>query len=256
MRPENTIPAFDYALRAGVDVLELDLGVSKDEKLVIYHDQRINPVICSGPTAWVAAAVPVYSLTAEQLAKIDCGSKQNPRFSRQLPVPGSTIPTLDGFFEWIKSHPERAARKVRFNIETKIEEAHPELSPSPERFARLVVEALRRHGMVDRTVLQSFDFRTLVEARKLEPDLETAILLEVRPAESMVAIAKKIGARIISPNHEWLTEQDVREIHNARLKVIPWTANHNAEFKQLKEIGVDGVITDYPDRLIKFLEKN
>jgi glycerophosphoryl diester phosphodiesterase len=245
LRPENTIPAFDYALKLGVDVLELDLGVSKDEKLVIYHDQRINPVICSG-----SPAVPVYSLTSKKLSQIDCGSRRNPRFPEQVLTPGATIPTLDDFFEWMKHHPDRAARKVRFNIETKIEEAHPELAPPPDRFARLVVETLRRHEMVARTVLQSFDFRTLVEARKLEPRLETAILLEDRPSEDMVLIAQRIGAQMISPQHEWLTEKDVRQIHAARLKVIPWTVNAMADFERLKAIGVDGIITDYPDRLI------
>ncbi len=89
-----------------------------------------------------------------------------------------------------------------------------------------------------------------MEARKLEPRLETAILLEDRPSEDMVLIAQRIGAQMISPQHEWLTEKDVRQIHAARLKVIPWTVNAMADFERLKAIGVDGIITDYPDRLI------
>ncbi len=281
LRPENTLPAFEYALEAGVDVLEMDLGVTKDGRLVIYHDQTINTTICSGlkpppvpkapkpakktskkaapaepspaPTPAVVE-VPLHSLALAEIKKLDCGGLKNPRFEDQQPIAGTRVPTLDEFFEWIKKHKNPAAKTVRFNIEMKSEEAKPALSPKPAQFARLLVEALNRHKMLGRTVIQSFDHRTLVEARKLAPQATLAALVEDRPAERLVVIGARIGAKIVSPNHEWLTEQDVRELHAGGLMVIPWTANTEKEFKKLVKFGVDGIITDYPDRLIAFLK--
>jgi glycerophosphoryl diester phosphodiesterase len=253
LRPENTLPAFDYAIGQKVDVIELDLGVSKDEKLVIYHDQRINPIICSG-----RPGVPLMQLTLVQLKEIDCGSYRNPRFDEQVVAPGTKIPTLDEFFEWIKAHPDPWARKVRFNIETKSEPSEPTLSPPPARFAELIIEVLRRHRVLGRSIVQSFDFRTLEEVRKLEPKIEIAALVELRPEGapgSLVEMAKKLGARIVSPNHEWLTENDIKTLHGAGLRVIPWTANSEGSFVRLKQWGVDGIITDYPDRLRAFLKR-
>ncbi len=253
MWPENTIPAFEYALEQKVDVIELDLGVSKDEKVVIYHDQRINPLICSG-----RPGAALMELTLAELKQIDCGGFKNPRFEEQVPVPGTKIPTLDEFFEWIKAHPNPWARRVRFNIETKSEPTEPTLSPPPARFAELLVGALRRHRMLNRSVVQSFDFRTLEEVRRLERNLELAALVEFRPEgapQSLVAMAKQVGARILSPNHEWLVEADVKALQKAGIRVIPWTANSVDTFERLKQWGVDGIITDYPNRLQAFLKR-
>lgn len=281
LRPENTIPAFDYALESGADVLEMDLGVTKDGKLVIYHDQTINTTICAGlkpppapkttkalkkpgkkpvqaepsPVATPAVIeVALNSLTLSELKKLDCGGQKNPRFEDQQSVAGTRIPTLDEFFDWIKNHKNPAAKTVRLNIEMKSEESKPALSPKPAQFARLLIDTLGRHKMLPRAVIQSFDHRTLIEARKLAPQATLAALVEDRPAERLVVIGARIGARIVSPNHEWLTEQDVRELHAGGLMVIPWTANTEKQWQRMLELGVDGIITDYPDRLISFLK--
>src|ERR1700755_2491186 len=95
MRPENTIPAFEYAIGVGVDVLELDMAVTKDNVLVVSHDPMLNPAICTGPGTPVA----IHTLTLAELRKWDCGAKQNPLFSKQPPVPGTPIPTLDEVFD-------------------------------------------------------------------------------------------------------------------------------------------------------------
>ena len=95
MRPENTIPAFEYAIAQGVDVLELDMAVTKDDVLVVSHDPMLNPAICTGPGTPVA----IRTLTLAELRKWDCGGKQNPLFSKQTPVPGTPIPTLDEVFD-------------------------------------------------------------------------------------------------------------------------------------------------------------
>jgi glycerophosphoryl diester phosphodiesterase len=250
--PENTLPAFEEALRAGVDVLEMDLGVTRDGVLVIYHDQEINPAICKadrGPTRPVA----IHRLTLQQLKAYDCGALRNPRFPHQVPVPATRIPTLDEFFEWLRKSSLPAASNVRFNIEMKSEDSRPELAPPPAEFARLLVAALQRHGMLSRTIIQSFDFRTLREARKLAPEAVLSALIEDRPKESLVELAKSAGnAQVLSPNHEWLTREDISAAHAAGIQVVPWTANSASEWNRLASLGVDAIITDYPSAALEW----
>jgi glycerophosphoryl diester phosphodiesterase len=244
--PENTIPAFEEALRAGVEVLEMDLGVTRDGVLVIYHDQEINPAICRadrGPTRPVA----IHRLTLKELKAYDCGALRNPRFSHQVPVPGTRIPTLGEFFEWLEKSPLPRAATVRFNIEMKSEASRPELAPAPAEFARLLVSALQRQAMLSRTIIQSFDFRTLREARRLAPGAVLSALVENRPTESLVELARAAGsAQVVSPNHEWLAREDVVAAHAAGIQVVPWTANSASDWNRLASFGVDAIISDYP----------
>lgn len=256
MRPENTIPAFEYALTAGVDVLELDLGVTKDNKLVIIHDQMINPEICLDPNnKKITRPTPVNSLTLSELKTYDCGALKNSKFEKQKPEPGTRVPSFDQFAQWLETHPNPRAKTVKLNVEMKSEESQPELSPDPATFAKLLISALKRHKLMSRTIIQSFDFRTLVEARKLAPKAVISLLIENRPSESLVELAKKYNAEIVSPNQEWLTVEDVTPAKAAGVKVVPWTANAEKEWKKLVEMGVDGIISDDPFELLKYLEK-
>src|SRR6266481_59544 len=130
MRPENTIPAFEYAIAAGADVLELDMSVTRDNVVVVSHDPYLEPPICTGPAPRAA----IRQLTLAEVKQWDCGVKQNPAFPKQHTVPGTRIPALDEVFALAPKG------KFEFNIETKIFAEHPELTPPPEEFARLVLE--------------------------------------------------------------------------------------------------------------------
>jgi len=154
-RPENTIPAFEYAVAQGVDALEMDMAVTKDNVIVISHDPILQPPVCTGPRP---AAV-IHQLTLSETRQWDCGAVRNPRFATQQTVPGTRIPTLDDVFS--------LAPRGRFdyNIETKSFPDKPEYTPPPAEFARMVLEKVRRYGLEKRVILQSFDFRTLVEMR-------------------------------------------------------------------------------------------
>lgn len=134
-RPENTIPAFKYAIGVGVDVLELDVAVTKDNVAVISHDPHISATICAGPKPGVA----IHELTHAELQEYDCGAKKNPGFPDQEPVPGTHIPTLDQVFELGKGN------SVQFNVETKIFADHPELTPGPEPFTQMILDLVRKH---------------------------------------------------------------------------------------------------------------
>lgn len=253
--PENTLAAFDEALRVGVDVLELDLNVTRDGVLVVSHDKEINPVICLAPGGKrVKGHRAILSLTLKQVRSYDCGSLKNPRFPDQKPVPGQRIPTLDEVFDLVRDSKHPAARSVELNIETKIVPGEPRLSPSPERFARLVVRAVRRRRMEKRVIVQSFDHRTLAEVKRLAPGIRIAALISDNLPD-LPAAAKALKAEIISPNHLWITKAEVDRLHKAGVRVIPWTVNTERGWRRMLRLGVDGIITDDPGRLIDFLKR-
>jgi glycerophosphoryl diester phosphodiesterase len=253
VRPENTLSAFRYALAAGVDTLEMDLLVTKDGVLVVAHDPVLNPDICLDPKGRrLTKSVAVRSLTLKQLKRYDCGTLVNPRFPMQAPQPKERIPTLEEVLVWLANDPNPRAKTVLLNLETKSEEAHPEFAPSPKVFAKLVLDMMKKHGVLDRSTLQSFDFRTLVAARALEPKVMISALIEDRPKEPLVEIAARLKANVVSPNHEWLTAEDVMSLQAAQVKVIPWTVNAKADWERLVSFGVDGMISDHPQALLEY----
>src|SRR3954468_12897784 len=126
-RPENTLPAFEYAIQQGVDALEMDMAVTKDNIIVISHDPILEPPVCSGPQKTAL----IHQLTLAEVRQWDCGAVRNPRFATQQTVPGTRMPTLDDAF--------RLASRggFEYNIETKSSTAHAEYTPAPEEFAKL-----------------------------------------------------------------------------------------------------------------------
>ncbi len=241
--PENTLAAFEYALAAGADVLELDLAVTRDNVLVVSHDPTLNPQICRGP----AGTRVIRDMTLEELRRWDCGSLGNAQFPKQKPVPGARVPTLDEVLAL-------AGRgNVHFNIETKSFPDKPQYTPSPEEFARLLREAVRRRGLESRVIIQSFDFRTLHAMKRLAPEIRLAALWGQEPRD-FVSIAREAGAGIVSPQYGLATPERVREAHQAGLRVVPYTANTPEEWDRLIAAGVDGIITDDPAELIRHLK--
>jgi len=243
MRPENTIPAFQYAIGIGVDVLELDMAVTKDNVLVVSHDPTLLPKICEGPKPGAA----IHELTLAQLREYDCGKRKNPDFPKQQPVPGTRVPTLDEVFALGRGN------NVEFNIETKIFLDKPELTPSPEEFVKLVLAGVRQHHLEKRIILQSFDFRTLHVMKKLAPEIRLAALYEGSP-KSFVEIAKEADAGIISPHYSLVTKEQVAAAHKSGLEVVPWTANTPADWDKLVDAKVDAIISDDPAALIAYLK--
>lgn len=244
LRPENTLPAFEYAIRAGVDVLEMDLAVTKDNVLVISHDPHLNPVICQGP---VPNAL-IHNLTLAEVRQYDCGALKNPRFPKQQPVPGTHIPRLNDVLNLASQG------SFEFNIETKIFLAHPEYTPSPEAFAKLMLDEVRKHRLESRVILQSFDFRTLHAMKKLAPEIRRCALYEGEP-KSFVQIAQEADASIVSPLFTLVTPEQVKAAHAAGLQVVPWTANTPADWDKLIDAGVDAIISDDPAALIAHLKQ-
>jgi glycerophosphoryl diester phosphodiesterase len=244
MRPENTLPAFEYAIGAGVDVLELDMAVTKDNVIVVSHDPYLEPPVCSGPQPKAT----IHELTLEQVREWDCGKVRNPNFAKQTPVPGTRMPTLEEVFALAPRG------EFQFNIETKSFPDHPELTPPPQEFARLVLALIRKHHLENRVLLQSFDFRTLHAMKELAPEIRRVALFEADERD-FVTIAHEAAADIVSPYYKLVTAEKVRAAHDAGLQVVPWTVNTPADWDNLIEAKVDAIISDDPAALIAHLKK-
>jgi glycerophosphoryl diester phosphodiesterase len=240
--PENTLAAFRHALQAGADFLELDVAVTRDDVLVVSHDPGLNPQICTAPPG----SRVIRELTLAELRAWDCGSLKHPQFPKQTPVPGSRVPTLDEVLELGQGN------SIQFNVETKIFPDKPHYTPSPERFAGLLLEAIDRHKMRARVVVQSFDFRTLHAMKRLAPEIRLSALCQSGDRD-FVSLAREAGAGIISPQYKLVTVEKVRAAHAVGLEVIPWTANTPEEWDKLIRAGVDAIITDDPAELIRYL---
>jgi glycerophosphoryl diester phosphodiesterase len=280
LAPENTLAAFRKALAIGVTTLETDLAVTRDGVLVIAHDRRLNVDIVRGPDGkWLAAAgPPIHTLTLEQLRTYDVGrvdpaSKYAAQFPEQQPADGERFPT----FAELIALATAAPKAVRLNVETKLDPAAPDETPDPATFARLVVAAIRAAGMADRITIQSFDWRTLREARRLAPEIATVCLTietasndNVKPTatgpspwtagldlrdygDSVPRLVQAAGCAVWSPFWRDATSARIAEAHALKLKVIPWTVNAPADIASMIERGADGVISDYPDRARKVM---
>jgi glycerophosphoryl diester phosphodiesterase len=280
--PENTLPAFAHALDVGVDTLELDVGISADGVVVVTHDRSLNPAFTRDASGqWLKAPTPtVRSLTMAQLrtydvGRIDPSTPYAKTFAQQKPLDGTRMPTLAEVFALARS--QESARgnlpPVRFNIETKLSPLAPQETVSPEAFARAVIAEIRRAGMAQRSTVQSFDWRTLQVVQREAPEIATVYLSFQGAQNSTVAanaqgqfpwlggfkpsdygnsvprMVKAAGGAVWSPNFRDVTPENLAEAKRLSLPVVVWTVNEPADIKKMLEMGVDGIISDYPARV-------
>ena len=277
LAPENTLPAFATALSIGVTTLELDLAMTSDGVLVVSHDSRLNPDHTRGADGmFLAAEGPaIRSLTLAQLQRYDVGrlkpgTAYAAAFPEQRGTDGVRIPTLMEVFDLAR---QAKADHVRFNIETKLTPTSGADTPDPETFAAAVARAVREAELAARVSVQSFDWRTLAIMRRIAPEIERVCLsidggsgdtlkrgqpgaspwtagLDIDDfggsAPRLVAAA---GCSVWSPNQRSVTAASLAEAQALGLKVIPWTVNERPDMERLIQMGVAGIITDYPDRL-------
>ncbi len=276
--PENTIPGFERALELGVSTLELDLGLSRDGVLIVSHDPRVSSKICVGEGgAPIAESGPrIRDLTLEELRRFDCGS-QNPSPERfpeppRQNRPGTPMPTLGEIFELTRALGDS---RVRFNIEVKVAPGSPD-HPDLRKIVTAAVEEIRAQNMVERSTLQSFDWEALKISKALEPRLRTAALLAgdtmktewlagLDPTDlDMLALLQAADDFVddFSPYWEhmvpgrYFAGHSVSAYQEAGFPVIPWTVNDAEVMKQLIALGVDGLITDRPDLLMKIVQEH
>jgi glycerophosphoryl diester phosphodiesterase len=246
--PENTLPSFQRAVEIGVDTLELDVGVTRDGVVVIHHDRRLNPDVARAADGqWVKAPAPtIHSLSFEQLRTYDVGrirpgSEYATRFPHQQPMDGTRIPRLSALFA--------IAPKVRFNIETKLVPEAPDETLAPEPFARALIAEVRKAGVAARTTIQSFDFRTLAIVQREAPEITTAYLTSGQKGPAVPRLVRDAGGAIWSPNFHDVDVASLAAAREAKIKVVVWTVNEPADIRRVLEMKVDGIISDYPDRI-------
>ncbi len=249
--PENTIVAFTQALKLGVNTLEMDVVVTADSQLVVSHDPTINCDICNCNGLTERS---IYHIPYSAVRNIDCGSKGNSKFPEQQKV-YAVKPLLKEVIDTIeKSIKEGKLPEVYYNIETKsTPEGDNDLHPAPAIFAKMLYDAVKQQGILKRVIIQSFDVRTLQEIKKIDSSVTTALL--VLDADGIVKNIKQLGytPEIYSPNYVLVNKKVIQYCHKHHIRIIPWTVNDEDKMRKLKDLGVDGIITDYPDRAIKVL---
>lgn len=257
---ESSPLSFGTALDLGVRTLELDVAVTADGQAVITHDRQVNPQVCTGELVGRY----VKDLTLAQLRTLDCGSVRKPGHPQQRLSPGSRMMLLDDVFALVRA---RGADDVRFNIETKVEAGAPAETAPREQFVQVVAARVRASGMADRVTIQSFDWGALARMRQVAPELPLVALTQpsfLRAGSPWlggidldafggdpVAAARSIGATVFSPTDDggFVTRELVDRAHAAGMTVVPWTVDEEPAMEALLDLGVDGLITDYPDRL-------
>lgn len=251
--PENTLPGFELAIAQGVSTLELDVGVTRDGVVVVHHDRALNPDLARGPDGqWVRAPAPtIHSLSFAELQRYDVGrlrpgSDYASRFRSQKPLDGTRIPKLEQVL--------RLDPKVRFNIETKIVPDAPGDTLPPEPFARALIAEVRKAGVERRTTIQSFDYRTLKVVEREAPEIATAYLTARRHSTEPEKV-HAAGAKIWSPEFSALNGEIVRRAKALGMKIVPWTVNEPVDIARVLELQVDGIISDYPDRVLAELKR-
>ncbi len=255
--PENTIPAFIKALELGVTTLELDLAVSKDSQLIISHEPWINSDICQNAdntpiTKEEAEKKLIWHMSADEVRKYDCGSRGNPRFLTQQRM-RVFKPTLTEMVEEVKAYCTKNKRPLPyFNIEIKSQSEWDESrTPSVKTFAALTLASIKRLNIYEKTGIQSFDPRALEAIHQIDKKITTTLLIENEG--SIESNLSKISFKpsIYSPNYLLVDKKVVDYCHAHNIRIIPWTVNDRADMKALIKLGVDGLITDYPDRIVR-----
>jgi glycerophosphoryl diester phosphodiesterase len=282
---ESTLPAFANALELGVSTLELDIAITKDGKAVVSHDRKIDGRKCrdTGPVSAGDPAFPyvgkfIKDLTVRQIRTMDCGSQTLPEFPGQRPAPKARMTLLSEVFDLVKDY---HANDVMMNIETKFEAGAPTETAPREQFVQVAAEEIRKAGMLKQVTIQSFDWGALMRMHQVEPRLPLVALsnpvydgvpgmepwlggidLDDFGGDPLKAI-KSFGASAFSPlpgtpegamvtdpgYKPYVTKKLVDEAHRLGIKVIPWTVEDKPTMNAMIDAGVDGIITDYPDRL-------
>ncbi|MFY0688943.1 MAG: glycerophosphodiester phosphodiesterase [Cyclobacteriaceae bacterium] len=254
--PENTVIGFKRALDLGVNTLELDVVITKDNRVLVSHDPYMSAEICMHDETGIIDEADqmehnIYEMTYAETQQYNCGSKMHPRFKFQGKV-NATKPLLSTVFSTIERYAsQNNIGAFNYNIEIKSsEELEGEFFPSPEALAQLVYDEIE--GIIDwnRVRIQSFDFRVLQIFNKTYPNVELGALVE--DEGSWQSFLDKLGftPQVYSCDFPLLTEEMVKALQAKGIKVIPWTINEPEDMTRIVNWGVDGIITDYPDKAI------
>lgn len=255
LMPENTWPAMKKALDLGVTTLEMDIAFTKNKDAVLSHDPWFAEEITTKPDGKYMGPreerkFNIYWMTYEDVKTFDVGMKPHPRFPQQQKMK-AVKPLLKDVIDSVKEYMMTRKRPFPyFNIETKtIPDFDGVFHPKPEEFVDLLMAIIKEKGIEDYVIIQSFDFRTLKYLHQKYPSIKTAALIEDYDKKELSEQLKELGftPTIYSPAYQLVDKNLIKACHRKNIKVIPWTVNTKEKIDELKKIGVDGIITDYPN---------
>lgn len=255
LMPENSIPAMIKAIELGVNTLEMDVVISKDKQVLLSHEPVLSHEIClteqgaeiSGDDETLFN---LYKMDYEEIKKCDCGTLPNKRFPNQKKIKvykPLLSEVIDSVEQYLKNN---SLPLVRYSIEIKsAPETDGIFHPRVAEFTERVMDVLKEKGITERIIIQSFDVRPLQSIRKKYSEIKLALLVENRLGPEINI--EKLGfiPDIYSPEHFLVNEELMKYALENKMKVIPWTVNEKEEIISVLNIGVDGIITDYPDRV-------
>jgi glycerophosphoryl diester phosphodiesterase len=255
LMPENTIPAMVNALGLNVTTLEMDICISKDKKVFLSHEPFFNHEITTKPDGNFIEEKDeknynMYLMNYDSIKKYDVGMKSHPRFAQQQKMK-AIKPLLADVFPAINQEMMTRRRAYPFfNIETKTQPATDNIfHPAPAEFVELLMKVIKENEMEDFVIIQSFDFRTLQYLHIHYPTIKTAMLIEDYDKRTFEEQIKDLGfsPTIYSPAFVLVNDALIKKCHQQNIQVIPWTVNDKAKMAELKALGVDGIISDYPN---------
>ena len=253
--PENTIPAMLKAIDLGVTTLEMDIVFTKDGKAILSHEPFFNHEITTKPDgAYIDEKdeknFNIYKMTYAEVSKYNVGLKPHPRFPQQEKMK-AVKPLLSNLIDSVEAYMKTSKRPLPYyNIETK---TNPETDniyhPAPAVFVDMLMKVINEKGIAGRVIIQSFDFRTLQYLHGKYPQMKTALLIEADDKNSFRKQLKDLGftPTIYSPDFALVTADLIKNCHDRNMKIIPWTVDDKNKIEELKKMGVDGIITDYPN---------
>ena len=255
LMPENTIPAMLKAIDLGVTTLEMDAVITKDKQVILSHEPFFNHEISTKPDGSVVdekeeRSLNIYKMDFSETQQFDVGKKSHPRFPNQERLPAKK-PLLSALIDDVEAYLKlKAAQPVFYNIETKCLPATDGVfHPAPAEFVDLLMSVINSKNLQGKVIIQSFDYRTLKYLHNKYPSVKTAALVEDSDKKAFPEQLKELGftPTIYSPHYSLVTAELVRQCRDKKVKLIPWTVNDKATIEKLKKMGVDGIISDYPD---------
>ncbi len=259
LMPENTMAAFIKAVELGVTTLEMDVVISKDGQVVVSHEPFFNHEISTKPNGGFVKedeekSLNIYQMNYVEIERFDVGLKPHPRFSNQQKI-AAVKPLLKDVIDTIEAYIQQHHLKpVYYNIETKSKASTDNIfHPAPKAFVDILMQVIFAKGIEKRTIIQSFDIRTLQYLHTKHPTIQTAYLFEGVSLSSLENRLETLGftPTIYSPAYQLVNKSVVEKCHSKGIKVIPWTVNDLQQMQQQINLGVDGLITDYPNLAIQ-----
>ncbi|TDI76404.1 MAG: glycerophosphodiester phosphodiesterase [Bacteroidetes bacterium] len=268
LRPENTLGAFDLAVRLGVDTLELDVVISNDAEVIVSHDRTMSPEICSWPDGRPvleseSSSLILYQMPLDEIQLFDCGRRKHPGFPHQEQMPAKKPLLREVIRQADNLAIELGQPKPRYNIETKSTPAGDGiLNPTPEEFVSQLLGVLSEfdhaaQAISKRCVIQSFDMRTLRIVRSHYSSFKTSLLVEYSDSDAFEKQIERLGFTpdIYSPDYRVVSRALIDSCRKLKIDVLPWTVNDSDEMLRLVKLGISGLITDYPNRAIEIFRK-